>query len=101
MITSLVCIGIRRTLEPDMIFEKIGTYLENILTKYQTNKAIIFILKPVYSCIYCMSSLYSIILYSIFMNYSLNSFYELPIMILAVCGLNGVIYNLNYLETDV
>jgi len=44
--------------------------------------------------------LYSIILYSIFMNYSLNSFYELPIMILAVCGLNGVIYNLNYLEVD-
>ena len=94
ILTSLLIMGFRRATEHGLILEKIG----DILDKDYKNKIITFILKPIYTCIYCMSSIYSIVMYSIFMEYSLTSIYELPIIILAVCGLNGIIYNLNYLE---
>lgn len=53
--------------------------------------------KPFWGCPPCMASLWGIVVYSVFSTYTLNSFYELPILILCSSGLNFIIFN-NYIK---
>jgi hypothetical protein len=86
LFTSAVCIGIKIVTSQGMIFSEIGRRLELI------NKAWF---KPFYSCHYCMASVYSVAMYSVFMPFTAATTYELPLMALAVCTFNGMLYNLS------
>lgn len=84
--TSAICIGIKIVTSQGMLFSKIGAKLDIINKEW---------FKPFYSCHYCMASIYSIIMYSVFMPFTGRTAYELPLMMLAVCTFNGMLYNVS------
>jgi hypothetical protein len=90
--TSAWIIGFKIATDTGMILSELGVILERLCNKYPV------IMKPVYGCHYCMASLYSVISYSLFWHYSLNSLYELPLMIFVVCCFNGLFHNVAYRE---
>lgn len=57
------------------------------------NSALKSIWKPLWGCYTCMPSLWGTIVYTLFIPYSLESIYELPILILSASALNFIIFN--------
>lgn len=90
ILTSAVCIGFKIVTSTGMLLSELGVILERLCNKYPK------IMKPLYACHYCMASVWSIVAYSIFMTYSMNTIYELPVMMLAVCCFNGALWNVAF-----
>lgn len=49
--------------------------------------------KPIWGCPTCMASIWGIISYSIFYEYSINTLWILPLFIISVSCLNFIIFN--------
>lgn len=49
--------------------------------------------KPIWGCPPCMPSLWGTVVYTLFIPYSVESIYELPILILSSSALNFIIFN--------
>lgn len=48
--------------------------------------------KPILGCPICMVSFWGIILYTLLCGYSIESIYELPIIIISSCGINFIVF---------
>ena len=96
IMTSAIVTGIKIVTDKGMIFAKIGAKLEILSNK----RGFVTIMKPLYSCHYCMASVYSIIGYLLFRGVNMNMIIELPLMMLAVCCFNGVLHNLGFKEYE-
>ena len=68
-IIALIVMFIKATFWPGMIFEKVGTFFENLLGEYWS--------KPVTGCNICMTPYYGTILYLAFNYFGLESFSEI------------------------
>ena len=90
ILTSAAIIGFKIVTGQGMLLSELGVLLESFCNKYPK------IMTPIYSCHYCMASVWSIVAYSWFMTYTLNSIYELSVMMLAVCCFNGALFNISY-----
>jgi hypothetical protein len=89
LVTSLFCNGLYEATGNKRIFERPRDWMELYLPKW--------VFSPIIGCIYCMSSVWSIVgvvIYSLLYQFDINLVYLLPVMICCVCALNGVIYNL-------
>ncbi len=53
----------------------------------------IFIYSPILGCITCMSSVWGALFYWLFIGFSYQSYYELPIVILSSAYLNTLMFN--------
>ena len=61
---------------------------------YDFNKVgVAKIWKPFWGCPTCMASFWGIVSYSIFFTYSLNTLWQLPLLIVSVSCLNFIIFN--------
>jgi hypothetical protein len=49
--------------------------------------------KPLWGCYTCMPSLWGIVVYTLFIPYSVASIYELPVLILSSACINFIIFN--------
>ena len=96
IMTSAIVTGIKIVTDKGMIFAKIGAKLEILSNK----RGFMTIMKPLYSCHYCMASVYSVIGYLLFRGVNLNMIIELPLMMLTVCCFNGVLHNLGFKEYE-
>ena len=86
--TVLIIYGIKQALSEGMILSFIRNWYLSKANEYYTDgktlqlAALDFTTKPLFTCVYCMSSFWSIVF---FCFYGLN-FIDLPFHILAVCG---------------
>lgn len=94
ILTSAFCIGFKIITDTGFILAFIGRFLTQLSDKYP------ILMKPVYSCHYCMGSVYSVIFYLIFMPITIKILYELPLMAVCVVCLNGMFYNLAFREWE-
>lgn len=90
--TSLIICAIYACFWDDMIFGKIGQWLNNKLS----TPIGVYIAKPIYSCIICMSSLWG---GGIYIYYSGLSISIIP-HILIVAGINVLISGIVYLAYE-
>lgn len=60
---------------------------------YQFNSFLDYLWMPIIGCPICMSSAWSILIYSLFSSYTQQSWHEVPVLILCSCCLNFVIFN--------
>lgn len=82
LLNSLIIVGFNFATEPDMILGFIETYCK----RYP-----LWIQKPLYLCIYCMSSLHSL---WVFPFLELDILYW-PLYVLALVGTVGIVYHVN------
>lgn len=104
VLTSLFTLGLYITGSQNYFLNPIQRLLASLLGgvpvyydgewEYEFNKEWVFYLwKPVWGCPPCMCSVWGTILYSCFIDYSVNSIYELPVVIVCSSGLNFIIFN--------
>lgn len=53
-----------------------------------------WITNPLFSCITCMSSFWTFVWYSILRTYTLDSYYEIPLIILSCAFLNTLLFHI-------
>lgn len=97
LIISLCCVAVHVTTWKGMILHSISISVENAIAlifkkafSMSEDKALdlsLFLMKPFYRCIICMSSIWTILFW-------LNWNFNLGLMILVVCGLNTVLTSL-------
>jgi hypothetical protein len=80
LIISLCTVGVHATTWEKMIFHRPATWLKRKLP--------VWIYKPAFDCMICMSSVYSILFWIIFGTF--NIIY-LPVVILTVAGINAIL----------
>lgn len=80
LFNMLFIIGLNRTTEEGMIFEKLGTYCDSVLGSFWN--------KPVVGCPPCMASLHGTYFFAIFSGLSLM---YLPFYVLALSGLTYIV----------
>ena len=79
IILGLFCNGLKIATEEGMIFYKPAKWLDSKLP--------VFISKPLFSCVYCMASIWGVVVHSFF--YWFSSWYYLPIIVLCGVFMNG------------
>lgn len=94
LIISLCCVAVHVATWKGMILHSASISIENTLTflfkkvfcmsQFKAMDLTLFVLKPFYRCIICMSSIWTILFW---FNWNFN----LGLMILVVCGLNTII----------
>lgn len=82
LLNSLIIVGFNFATEPGMIFGFVETY---------GGKLPLWIQKPLYLCIYCMSSLHSLWVFP-FLDLDLLLW---PLYVLALVGTVGIVYHVN------
>lgn len=73
-----------------------GVYRESLAEGevwYEFNGIMNEIWKPVWGCPVCMSSFWGVVIYSIFIPYTWDSIYQLPMVIIGTACVNFVIFN--------
>ncbi len=60
---------------------------------YQFNGFMNTLWKPFWGCPTCMSSVWGIVVYTLYIPYSLDSIYELPVLIVSSACLNFIFFN--------
>lgn len=92
---SLMITAIYASTREGMIFYSIRTKTETILDKIIGEKASGIISKPLFECLVCMSSIWTLILFYIFWDGYFISLIDalryLANLILIVCGINALI----------
>ena len=92
---SLIILGVYLSTRDDMIFGKLRAWLQTKMDKVFGVKVSDWLQKPLFECCYCMASVWTLVL----SPYFSISWYDIPIMILVVCGINVVLGGvLKYLE---
>lgn len=90
LILALFCNGLYIASEDHMILERPNRWMEKSLP--------LWIYKPVLGCIYCMASIWGVVVYFV-VNGTTTDLYHLPILIICGCFANGLvrtIYDLIY-----
>ncbi len=99
IVISLVCVGIHVCLWDGMIFGFVATSYDRVATliirkgrKYPllffVGKLLIFLRNPLFGCLSCMGSLWTIIMW---FTLSIPISIKILLVMLAVCGLNTII----------
>jgi hypothetical protein len=83
---SFCIIAIYQTFQPGMIFHNVCKFIHKITNKWLGEKKAEWIRKPICGCIVCMSSVWTVLL-SPFFGILL---FQIPMIILIVCGMNTV-----------
>jgi hypothetical protein len=96
LLTSCFIVGIKLITAQGMLFEEIGRRLELLSQKPHLYK----IMQPLWSCVYCMASVYGAASYLIFHSVSIKTIYELPLFMIILVPLNGIIFNLSNFKED-
>jgi hypothetical protein len=84
IIISLQITAIYVLFQQGSLLGGVRIYLSNMLDKYFSKVTSIYIQKPLWECLFCMSSVWTILLT---MSFDIK-------LILCVCGVNCIIYNL-------
>lgn len=84
---SLIILGIHAAMQDGMILERPRVSIQNAMDKIFGVVWSEWLQKPLFSCVTCMSSVWSIVL----SPYFGMSWYDVPVVILTVAGLNFVI----------
>lgn len=80
----LVILGIVQTTATEMIFEQPADWLRERVTPWIT--------KPLFDCVYCMSSFWGTIVYWVWMqDFTPDNLTIWPLYILALCGLSKLV----------
>ena len=116
LLTSLVCFGVFVSTHEPYVLSGVRHFIGGRIlngnfrmetssvgeieeTWYEFDSAIkTFIWKPLLGCLPCMASFWGTIIYSLFVGFSFEALYQLPILILSASGLNYVFnrHILNY-----
>ena len=87
LLISSICFGVHTCTRDDMIFGNARAKFQTFLDKKFGVGISTAICAPLFECVYCQSSFWSIILFWLF---GIN-FIHLPLLILAVCGINTIL----------
>lgn len=80
----LVILGIVQTIDSEMIFEQPADWVRERVTPWIT--------KPVFDCVYCMSSLWGTIVFWVWMKeFTADNLTVWPFYLLALCGLSKLV----------
>lgn len=88
IIISLQITAIYVLFQQGSLLGGVRIYLSNMLDKYFSKVTSIYIQKPLWECLFCMSSVWTILLT---MSFDIK-------LILCVCGANCIIYNLFFAD---
>lgn len=81
---ELVILGIVQTTDLDMIFEEPAKWAKQHISPW--------IRKPLFECVYCMSSLWGTIVFWIWMqDFTADNLIIWPFYVLALCGLSKLV----------
>ena len=90
---SLITIALYKCFQEQMIFYKIGLFIENSFNKLFGSGLSEWLRKPLYMCVLCMSSFWTLALspYFIYIKNQLI-WADVPETIFIVCGINTFFY---------
>lgn len=93
--TSLFIVGLKLITQQGMIFSEVGRRIELLSRQKRYEKA----LMPLFTCVYCMASVWGLASYLLFYKLTVYSLIEIPVFCVGLVTLNGFFYNLSNFES--